>query len=404
MTTQISFLGKSQIDNRTGYRTARYRFPDGSTAETAFFGLALAGKLHPQRLVLLGTSGSMWDTLVENQAPDDRPEQPNLEQPRLELMDAVRADAVNDAHLAPLAPLVEARIGCPVTLRIIPYGRDAQEQIAILRVMAEAVAGRTQDGVTLDVTHGLRHLPMLALVAAFYLERVQGVEVAEIYYGALEMTQDGLSPVLSLKGLLEVMDWVQALAGFDRDGDYGPLAPLLERAGATGQQVQHLRRAAYAERVFNHELARQNLLPLRGLLRDGLPGVAALFTDPLARRLEWAEGTAAPIRLAAMARHRYQQGDYLRAAIAGTTGFLAGMARPGERLSDFSTFEAIEQAFRDGQRGNPDLRQDYEALKRLRNALAHGTPPRHDESRRALADEDRLKTAIASLLDRLLPG
>lgn len=402
MSIQISFLGKSQIDSKTGYRSARYRFDDGCVVETAFFGPALACKIKPQRLVLLGTSGSMWDTLVENQVGDAGVDD-GLEQARLELMDAVRADAVTDAHLAPLAALVEAQVGCPVALRIIPYGRDPGEQAAILRTMAEAVAAGHRADVVLDVTHGLRHLPMLALVAGFYLEHVSRVQVTEIYYGAFEMTAGGLTPVLSLKGLLMVMDWVQALAAFDRDGDYGPLVPLLEQAGASAQVVGHLRRAAYAERVFNHEMARQNLLPLRGMLNEGLPGIAALFTQALARRLDWSNNASAPDRLAAIARDRLAHGDYVRAVIAASSGFLAGMARADERLSDYETYETIEQEFRAGRRGNPDLRQDYESLKRLRNALAHGTPPRDEHSRRTLADEERLSSTLKALIERLLP-
>jgi CRISPR-associated DxTHG motif protein len=38
--------------------------------------------------------------------------------------------------------------------------------------------------LSIDVTHGFRHLPMLALVAARYLGRVVGVKVEELYYGA----------------------------------------------------------------------------------------------------------------------------------------------------------------------------------------------------------------------------
>jgi CRISPR-associated Csx2 family protein len=405
MTTQISFLGKSQLDSKTGYRSARYRFDDGSVVETAFFGLALARKLKPRRLVLLGTSGSMWDTLVETQTEHPQGDD-GLDQARMDLIDAVRLDAATDAHLAPLTALVESRVGCPVALRVIPYGRNATEQASILRVMADAVSGQRRADVALDVTHGLRHLPMLALVAAFYLEHVSRVEVTEIYYGALEMTEKGeggLTPVLSLKGLLAVMDWVQTLAAFDRDGDYGPLVPLLEQAGASARSVGHLRRAAFAERVFNHELARANLLPVRGMLAEGLPGVAALFTDALAQRLDWSNNSAAPDRLAAIARERLARGDYVRAVIAATSGFLAGMARSDEPLCDFATYESVEREFRAGTRGDPDLRPDYEDLKRLRNALAHGTPPRDERSRRSLAEEERLKGMLQGLISRLLP-
>lgn len=397
MTVQISFLGKSQLDSKTGYRSARYRFEDGTEVETAFFGPALASKVKPDRLVLLGTSGSMWDTLLENQVSDER-----LEDARLALMDAVREDAVTDTHLVPLAPLIEERVGCQASLRVISYGRNPSEQAEILRTMADADDLAPGSDVILDVTHGLRHLPMIALAAAHYLEHVKGVRIREIYYGALEMTREGITPVLSLKGLLTVMDWVQALAAYDRDGDYGPMVPLLQRAGVATELVSHLRRAAFAERVFNHELARQNLLPLRDLIGNGLPGEAELFTEELGRRLDWASNSTPASRLAAIARERLAHGDHVRAAIAATSAVLTAMAGPGERLSNYHTHEQIEAEFRDGKRGNPDLRADYEALKRLRNALAHGTPPKDAETRRTLADEERLTKALEGLMDRLL--
>ena len=58
MSTLISFLGKGQ---NSSYRTANYRFEDGSTYETNYIGLALADKIKPSRLVLLGTAGSTID-------------------------------------------------------------------------------------------------------------------------------------------------------------------------------------------------------------------------------------------------------------------------------------------------------------------------------------------------------
>ncbi len=398
MTVQISFLGKSQLDTKTGYRTARYRFDDGSKIDTAFFGPALARKIGSERLIFLGTSGSMWDNLLEDQTTEDR-----LEEQRLALMDAVRQDSVTDDMLAPFAPLIGERIGCAVTLRVIAYGRTAGEQADILSTLAGAVGSEHETDVVLDVTHGLRHLPMIGLAAAYYLEHLQSVRVADIYYGALDLTRDGITPVLSLKGLLTVMDWVQALAAYDRDGYYDAIVPLLERAGVDANAVGHLRRAAFAERVFNHKMARTNLLPVRELIDQGLPGEAALFTAALGRRLAWANNAAHSARLAAIARERLQRGDHLRCAIAATVAFLVGMARPDERLSIYDTHEVIEADFRSGRRGNPDLRRDYERLKRLRNALAHGTPPKDNDSRRCLADDGRLRAALKQLIDRLLP-
>jgi len=86
-----------------------------------------------------------------------------------------------------------------LTLAVIPYGIDEMEQAELLRRMAEEV--EPGDAVTID----------------------------EIYYGALEMQQSGITPVVRLKGLLRLMDWVQALAAYDealqfRRPDTAPLA------------------------------------------------------------------------------------------------------------------------------------------------------------------------------------
>jgi CRISPR-associated Csx2 family protein len=399
MRLQISFLGKSQLDSRTGYRPARYCFGDGEVVETAFFGLALARKSRPDRLLLLGTAGSMWDVLVENQIGDDR-----LEAERLALIDAVRENRVNDELLDPLAGVIGERVGRPVDLRVIPYGHDAAGQAQILDTVARAVSAAGARDVTLDVTHGLRHLPMLALVAAFHLEHVARVRVADILYGALEMMAEEGAPVLSLRGLLAGMEWIEALSAYDRDGDYGVFVPVLQAAGLADETLQHLRRAAHAERVFNHQYAAQELKNFLPHLEAGLPGMAALFAPQLKKRLAWAEQHEPHRRLAAIARERLDHGDFVRCAVAACSGFLASLAQPGERLSDYNTHEHIEKEFRQGRRGNRDLQEAYEELKRLRNALAHGTPPLDDDIRRNLADPDRLRRRLVSLLDRLLPA
>lgn len=68
-TTLVSFLGRARQDPTTGCRLATYRFPDGTEQTTPFFGLALRRVLAPDRLVLLGTRGSMWDLLERAMCP-----------------------------------------------------------------------------------------------------------------------------------------------------------------------------------------------------------------------------------------------------------------------------------------------------------------------------------------------
>jgi CRISPR-associated Csx2 family protein len=220
--TLISFLGKGKADPQTGYRTATYRFDAGFSRRVPFFGMALTEYLKPDRLVLVGTAGSMWDVFFEREGTDD--------DAMLHLMAAVEAGQVDEEMLALPRQELAQQLGIPVDCLLIPYARDPAEQAEILRRLAGVV--QPGENLSLDVTHGFRHLPMLALVAARYLARVVSVKVEELYYGALEMTTpDGETPVLRLGGLLAMLDWVEALAPYDKDGDSGVFAPLLPADG-----------------------------------------------------------------------------------------------------------------------------------------------------------------------------
>lgn len=41
------------------------------------------------------------------------------------------------------------------------------------------------------------------------------------------MTRDAVTPVMNLRGLLDIADWTGAVQSFDKDGDYSVFAPLI---------------------------------------------------------------------------------------------------------------------------------------------------------------------------------
>lgn len=178
MTTLISFLGKSRADASAGYRVANYRFAPNFARKVPFFGMALLEYAKPERLILVGTAGSMWDVFFDHQHTDD--------EATLVVSDAVDRATVTPELLRTHEEILTQRLGMPVQCLLIPYARDSAEQAAVLSELA--VVLQPSEEIILDVTHGFRHLPMLALVAARYLTHVRGVRVQELYYGALEMT------------------------------------------------------------------------------------------------------------------------------------------------------------------------------------------------------------------------
>ncbi len=388
MHLQLSFLGRVR-GQRGNYQEATYRFPAGREVATSFFGEALRKVVKPERLVLFGTSGSMWQVLLEVAGVADA-----REELWGELAEASEKDRVSQDQLDALAAAVAPAFGCEVRCRLLPYGKTPEEQRAFVRLLAEEVPAGAR--VTLDVTHGLRHLAMLTLIAARYLRVVKGVEVASLYYGAFDLPRagNGAVPVLDLAGLLEVAGWVDALAAFDRTGNYGPFASLYTDDGAPPETAKLLADAAFFERNTSAKMARAKLSTLHQQ-RDRLDTpVGGLFADALLERVDWFRGPDRAAWETRLAWAYLEKGDYLRAALYGQEAYLSReVAAAGGDVDNFKVRDSV----RDRKEPEP-----FQKLKYIRNALAHGQRPYDGEVWNWVKREGLLRSALQDCFEKLL--
>lgn len=392
-----SFLGRSP-KQEGHYRTTRYDFGDGGPVqECAFFGWALQQRVQPQRFVILGTAGSMWDHLFEGDLDLGARE----EDKRLALVEAVEQKRVQQSQLDQLAPLLTEHLGCEVQLRLISYSREEHEQTRLLETLAASV--QPGDELHLDVTHAFRHLPMIGLMGALYLRLLRRISIQRIWYGAYD-PDTGSSTVHDLAGLLRIADWLQALSIYDQKGDYSALANLLE-----GELAEHLRDAAFLEQV-------NRIGQARGRARKALTQLRAQpFTDPTAElfrpalisRLEWAEQGNFYQRQRALALRHLQQGNLLEAVLGGYEAFISRQTlQRGLNPDQLEAREQAREAFDEAQKNispRPALYKQWDQLRRLRNAVIHGGQARGDEVQRALSSYSETKQLLERLFDRLLP-
>lgn len=378
MTTLISLLGKAA----KGYRTANYVFDDHTVRTEPFFGMALLEHAKPERLILVGTSGSMWDVFFDHQRTDD--------EATLALMDAVEKEAVTAPMLAIHEQRLSEKLGIPVQCLLISYARDEAEQTAILTDLAEHLA--PGENIILDVTHGFRHLPMLALVAARYLARVRNVQVQEVYYGALEMTDPATrqTPVLRLSAMLHMLDWVDALAVYEHSGNYGIFAPLLQQDGMPAERANLLAQAAYFERSGNPVQAKQSLSGAHNHVRDHQGPLGQLFKTTLTEHIGWfRHGSRADWELALADRYLARQ-DYLRAITYLCEAYIS---RATEKFGgNVNQFEDRDRAFKDAEKN-----QDVWLLKHLRNAMTHGVRSDNRDAKPLLQDQQALDKKLRAL-------
>lgn len=398
MTTLISFLGKGRYDKQHGYRNATYMFDPGFSRTVPFFGMALADYLTPARMILVGTSGSMWDVFFERESSQQ-------DESLLALIDAVEADSVTADMLAEHAGRLSARLGYPVACMIIDYARDEAGQARLLAQLAE----RLSDGerIAIDVTHSFRHLPMLALVAARFLEKTRGIAVDDIYYGAYEMADpnNGGVPVVRLKGMLDILDWIDALASFDKDGDYAAFSALFDAAGSPAA-ASAMRQAAFFERTNQVGQARAPLKSFREQMTVADSPMFSLFGNALAARTKWVDQQTFTDRQDALAEQFLERGDYLRAAILGFESVVSRLVKLHGGLDpmNYDHRQSVKRTLDDevrtaGRARNLTAAQNaYRDLRELRNVLAHGSRSAFAEIQQAVASDNALQDFLRARL------
>lgn len=387
--TLISFLGKA-LDNKN-YRSATYQFEENIYETDNFFGMALQKQIRAEKIVILGTDGSMWSVLVEHLSTED---QSAYEDERLALMDAKK---VTQDLLDKVKPLVEKHFGVTCHLEIIPYGRTQAEQIQILQSMAKHLDA--QDQVSIDVTHGFRHLPMLGLVSAVYLKIARQINVVGLYYGALDMTEDQKTPVLRLDGLLHIVEWIIAIQSFNTNGDYSIFCQLLTLEGVKDEKTDLLKKAAFLERNQDVAGARAPLKKFnQALAEKPFTGVGQLFEAKLKERLAWVEKPDLFQRQHNRAMFYLNNRDYLRAATLGFESFITKNVPQGEDVQNYEIRARAKKSFEESNSKSSEAKKNYDLLRNLRNALAHADRSNIKKIQQARSAEEKMQTLLTELL------
>ena len=403
MKTLVTFLGRGRENTDTGYRETTYQFPNRSKTTTAFFGPALAKYIKADRLVILGTKSSQWGVLVENFAAEGE------EEARIELMDAETDGVIEQNHLESVAGSIQQVVpDCKIVPCLIPFGRKEEDQYEILNIIADNVREGTVD---FDLTHGFRHFGMIGFLSTFMLARVRELNIDNLWYGALDMNQNGITPVLTLEGLDRVRQWVDALNRFDATGNYRVFGPLLIKDGVTEAQAEHLENAAFYERTLNLTAAVSKIRAFMPVLRCNLAGASGLFQQKLDERLKWVNREKLSEQQAALARQYLERRDYVRAALFGWESLVTQECERngvdpnnhGNRTSRTVQVAVQHWPLRDGQQAG-DNREACECLNQIRNALAHGTPPQNEKVKGMFENEADLNGGLQRIFNCILPN
>lgn len=179
------------------YNGTKYRFEDGPLIEADYFIYAITQYIRPDHLIVLVTEEAKKQALPE-------------------LQEWIALENV------------------PITEIEIPNGKGRNEAWAIFnRVVAKynelfpEKSGVNE--VYVDITNGLRSIPVLLLSIARYLQRSRRADLKAIFYGAYDAARDAdEKPVYSVDSFLSVLDWASAVDSFLMTGNSTMLADMLE--------------------------------------------------------------------------------------------------------------------------------------------------------------------------------
>lgn len=309
----------------------------------------------------------------------------------------------------------------------IPVGRNEAEWWEIFRVMR---AEMRTDGasVALDVTHGLRSLPLFGFAVLAFARTVDPSPTpARIYYGAYEVREDGRTPIWDLTLFVDLVDWSRALLLFLRTGraaeaaeEAGRIDKELRRAWAEKKEGEKPRLEGLAKALgefgADFETVRTGALLLGAKGRSSARNLfekiaeakvdAERFIPPLADvlgrvesmveslRTESLQGPQGERALAALARLYFEMGRYAEAAAVLREAWItrhasASAATPLADQFDSAARDGAEKCW--SESGENAMRTIAQVRNDLNHAAFNGNPMLPETIRA------RLETLIAEL-------
>jgi len=396
--TLVSFLGRTPKSSK-GYSKLKYSL-DGETGNPfSYSGYFLKNKFSPARLVILGTSGSMWDHLFEIDVDLGSQE----EDLRLALCAAVEQQQVTQPMLDELTPLLASALGCELVLRVIPNGRSQAEQVEIISRISEALG--EDDRVSLDITHGYRHLPLLASMAVIYVNVIKPrIRFEHVWYGEYN-ADEGTAIMTDVGGVLALNSWVDAIRRNEYTGDFGAIADIIGDVDITND----LKEASFQESIHRGSKARAPLKRVRTHLQaNPLPGLGAMFQPVLEQRTGWVHDEKSFMRQRSQAMAALARGDTLRATLFGFEAYItrkmqeSGNVSPGDIDKHRVRADFQDPGNRQIEFTSAEEKQQYIFLRNIRNALAHGDQLQTKEIQAATNNQTTFTAELTKLLENLL--
>lgn len=421
----VSFIGTGTYKgedrsgmSKTGYEPVEYEFDDNSKETTTVFGSALLKYLKKTDVVnkwlIMGTPQSIWCDLVgmfgdkEDEIIESADEIGGVwlklkDEAINDCRNGTRESAISQNDLNFWQVVLSDNLGdTKVICCLVGDATEESSQNKIFSALLENI--NEGDKVVFDVTHGLRNQPIITSFVVMYLRYLKNITDVKFYYGAKDL--DG--KVFKLDFCNELLKATEAVAIFEQTGNYEQIGKNLKLPNAFNHNLEKL--------VFSDEINRTNPVTPQQLSEEiskaDFAPLQKSLSDKFKTPLHWASKETLSNRLRhkalfALKRKQYHKAvSLLLEADIVAYGEVCGIpeiannlethdARKKAEKEMIGEWDARMRVYTGGVLNNAE-RQVMLNLKKLRNAIAHGTDaqgiePEAINAQNALDDENVLK-------------
>ena len=216
----ISSLGTGR-KAEGNYSKAKYELNE-RIYETTFIADALNQHLDFDKIFLVGTKKSIWDEAYMAFDGED-------ENYQLELYEKKEEGKVDEQFLKKFKATTSKGLE-PI---IVKYGLNNEELwdnfSEFLNIAKDIKDG---DELYLDITHSFRSLALMSFVMVQFAHTIsdKNFKIKGVFYGMFEYQgeNNGITPIVDIKILLEIQDWIRAIDAIKNYSDFNPLVRLLD--------------------------------------------------------------------------------------------------------------------------------------------------------------------------------
>ena len=394
----ISFLGTGTprivddgIRPMREYRKADYRIGEDTYKDFTFMSAALAHHYTIDKILMVGTVHSMWEELYRwfhdakgEEKVEDNETTYNIYKKIGEHCEF--ADYKSELSM-PHQQAIEQVMGEGSKVVLIKYGVDEEEiRENINRILGLEQYLDTNDELIVDITHSFRSLPIFIMNLLIYLQNVspKKITISHIHYGMNEASREfGYSPVVDLKAMMDVQEWITGAYAFSMFGNTYKISKLLEKENKSVAPIlRGFSDAMNLNYLYPIQSETQKLSGIKNKdYQTDLPKliitpIVNQFVDTFRVKSEAHRQSHFQLKLADW---QYKHKKYAQAYLTSNDALISYVCEINNMpWDDFDCRETAKAALKDKSEGfglstTPEMRKWFKKHNNHRNGIAHTT-------------------------------